>query len=441
MKKKPLPTMAATPQIPDKEAITLERARSLKNWNGYASLAHFIVFMAFFIAFAIALDDEGENALKGIRTSSYVTVPVFQRATQASTSQSGASTNPGYGTEEGRNVSERGIQAIERVPNNNLVLPFLILGFSLITAAFHFVNYLELRQKIRELQTGTGDDDGTVVDGEEEKKEVDRDVNRDPPTADADFGTYGNSVLKNACNHRRWMEYAITATVMVIIVALSFGLREFYALLFIACIVPTVMYMGHLVEKAMNRWAQTTSSENSRTEAARDAWIATGFGWALLFVIFGVLLTSLQDTLTTLDEFRETLKKLGDEETLSDFNDFKGLIIASCCVIIVFYVTFGVVQVVDLVRATPFSFFSWQQKNTGDNDGGNSGLSPLRYLQDQEKRGYTNEKYYCVLSFVSKISLIVLLGWGLFGRSRGNSSSTSSETENSATGEEGNDCD
>lgn len=420
---------------------TLKRAYSLKNWNHNTFWAHLIIFMTFLVAFVVTLSDEGENALKGIRTSSYVTVPVFQRRLKnesgifTSFSSDVSSPDAEYGTDGQRNVTQRGIEAIERVPNNNLVLPFLILGFSLITAIFHFVNFWELRQKLQQLdkkkqipEQKTELEDS--VNEKEEQGNEKKEENQSPRGSRevvTELGTYGNSVLKKACNYRRWLEYAITATVMVIIVALSFGLREFYALLLIACIIPVVMYMGHLVEKAMNRWAQASSekaskgSSDSPEEAKRDAWIATGFGWALLFVIFGILLTSLLDTLKTLDEFRDTLKEMGDEETLSDFNDFKGLIIASCCIIIVFYITFGVVQVVDLIRSTPIRS-PWNKKGTEEDK-----MKVLKYLQDQEKRGYINEKSYCILSFVSKISLIVLLGWGLFGRSRENTESTSEE--------------
>jgi len=348
------------------EGFDKTKLKTLQNWNLACFVVHLvtcIIFVGLFFAEWSSTNDS--SALKGIRTSTFVTVPVFD---------SGALQNSfsDLTVQQRQRMAETsGLKAVQRVADSTLTLPFLIVAFSFITSMFHLWNWLDMKT---------------------DKK--------------FETGEYGQMVLGKACNYRRWLEYAITATVMVIIVALSFGLRELYALILIASVVPAIMYMGHLFEKSMHRWANKVrknqgvedgNSTGSYTDQ-QDAKFSTLLGWVLLFVVFGVLMASLWNAVQTVDEFRKELDERGDEETFSDFGDFKVLIILSGVIILVFYMLFGLVQVID--------FYKCSNSKT--------------YLVDEQKRGCRNEIFYCGLSASSKVLLIVLLGWGLFGRSRNN---------------------
>lgn len=343
-----------------------EKLQSLQKWNLACFLVHLVTCVIFLVLFIVEWSSDNDGALKGIRTAVFVTVPVFD-PDAVPTSLSNLS------VEERQRLAETsGLKAVQKVPDSALTLPLLIVAFSFITSMFHLWNYCDMKAD-KQLETGN----------------------------------YGRMVLGEAGNQRRWLEYAITATVMVIIVALSFGLRELYALLLIASVVPAIMYMGHLVEKSMHRWADSVrqkkpqAASDGKTSSYPDkdaALFSTVLGWVLMSVVFGVLLASLTSAVETVDEFREKLDAQGDEETLSDFGDFKVLIILSGVVILLFYSLFGVVQLIDLCKSAKSETF----------------------LVDEQKRGYNNEKLYCALSASSKVILIVLLGWGLFGRSRNN---------------------
>ena len=58
------------------------------------------------------------------------------------------------------------------------------------------------------------------------------------------------NLVENGNNFIRWVEYSITATIMLILIALTVGVKETSALALIVCESIVVMLMGHLTERA-----------------------------------------------------------------------------------------------------------------------------------------------------------------------------------------------
>jgi len=226
-------------------------------------------------------------------------------------------------------------------------------------------------------------------------------------------GWYAQNI-DNGCNPFRWLEYGITASIMLLIIAFSFGLREFNTLLVIFALNALVMCQGYLVEVLIE------------AERRGAAWVVTVTSW-LAYVAYWVVLAKTAITaagrLTDfLDPPRATpgatpgatpeatpeaaLKKIqgdtpssptggaetGDGTTVEELQDLQTLIIAVLATTFLLFSCFAVVQVVHLAKGKTVKY--------------------ERY-----------EMAYIVLSAVSKTTLISLLFWGLYGRSNSENSS------------------
>lgn len=83
-------------------------------------------------------------------------------------------------------------------------------------------------------------------------------------------------------NWKRWLEYTMTATIMLLVIAMSSGIQSGSTLALIAVCSSTCMILGYISEQ--------TAIHN----ATVSKW-ATGCGWLLLLMAYGVILYRFQE--------------------------------------------------------------------------------------------------------------------------------------------------
>ena len=170
------------------------------------------------------------------------------------------------------------------------------------------------------------------------------------------LGNYHQMVL-NGNNSYRWIEYTVTATLMLEAIALACGVAGLDAQILIAVTCAAAMPMGDLVEKASIRGDNTT------------AYIASGVGWLLIVSSFGVIARNF---------YRAASK--GDE----DGNRPPTFVYFVVGTMALAFASFGVIQLVQITRSKP---------------------DPILF-----------EMVYSIDSMVSKTLLVGLLFGGLAGR-------------------------
>jgi phosphoglycerol transferase MdoB-like AlkP superfamily enzyme len=168
-----------------------------------------------------------------------------------------------------------------------------------------------------------------------------------------------NGMISKGNNWARWWEYGISSTLMIAIIALSLGVRDFDTVITLCLVNFVVMRMGDLVEKALG-----AKGQGARTYACIAPTI---MAWILFVVVWYNL------TMT----FSRTAKKSG--ETLPAF------VPAIYGIMFVLFGCFGVVQAVQVAG---------------------------------KAKEYRNvETAYVILSFVAKTLLSFLVVSGLVARS------------------------
>lgn len=83
-----------------------------------------------------------------------------------------------------------------------------------------------------------------------------------------------NVLVDDKNNYVRWIEYAVTATLMVVVINIITGNKDFITILLSALVNVCVMACGYVVDHCMKN--------NDRSTAA----IVTGLGWALMAIEF-----------------------------------------------------------------------------------------------------------------------------------------------------------
>ena len=179
------------------------------------------------------------------------------------------------------------------------------------------------------------------------------------------FGTglYLNAI-KNNNNYFRWMEYAISATIMIVIINLISGVKSLDANILSAISAMMVMLQGNSVEVSLKQ----KHYSGSKKKPNRDYIIPTVTGWVLLTGIFAIIIKN----------FFQRISEVKD----AGFNIpswIPGVIFPT----ILWYVSFGIVQLVQISK------------------GG-----------DYRKYEYT----YLILSLLSKAFLGIYLAFGLTQR-------------------------
>ena len=171
-------------------------------------------------------------------------------------------------------------------------------------------------------------------------------------------------------NSIRWFEYAVTATIMLLVIALSSRVFGVESLIFIAASSVGLMLLGDVVEKSLRR------SVKGDGLGRRNAITCTFIGWFLMLTIFGVIFKNFGQAVST------------------ENSKVPGFVYAVVIVMFLLFATFGFIQIYDVViRSKPKENF------------------------DSVTHGYKLEKIYTTNSMIAKTLLVLLLLGGLAGRS------------------------
>lgn len=171
-------------------------------------------------------------------------------------------------------------------------------------------------------------------------------------------GWYARGVTRGS-QRLRWIEYAITATLMIVAVSLMSGLNTAPVLLAIIGLNIALMLQGTNVEEELARFGRVTHVAKS----------STFVGWLAAIILIVLVVTQFA-------------KSISDSKNLgSDVPSWVYLVIIPS---ILFYTSFGAVQLAQVMRPrTPYRKFEW---------------------------------WYMVLSFVSKAFLAIWVAIGLLQR-------------------------
>ena len=186
--------------------------------------------------------------------------------------------------------------------------------------------------------------------------------------------------LGSGTNPFRWIEYSITASIMFYIVLASLGMRDFNAILVAIPLCSIIMILGLFIEEYAHK-----SSKKDRYRALG----LTAVAWLGFVALWSVLVTSFTRAIDGIEKARNPSGELS-----SDMEEFKTFLWLGFVIILAFYVSFGV----------------WQTGNMFKTAG-----------------AYSREIGYISLSFCSKVLLVGLLFWGLYGRSSAESETDSQE--------------
>lgn len=171
---------------------------------------------------------------------------------------------------------------------------------------------------------------------------------------------YEEQVYVQKTNLFRWIEYAITATLMMRVIASSAGVYDVGTMSLITAGTIVIMLCGYVVEKSL------------AMKVGSIAYTTTFFAWLLEIVIFVIVFTSFS---SVMNGFNNS----SDKEKVPSF------IYAILFTQLVFYSSFGIVQLTQVIKFA---------KNNVDFD-------------------YSNyEVVYLILSFASKFVLGSLVAYG-----------------------------
>jgi len=182
------------------------------------------------------------------------------------------------------------------------------------------------------------------------------------------IGGLYNNMISNKNNFIRWIEYSITATIMINIVARSAGVSNEDTLLLTNLATAAVMLQGQTIELALKEKPSSTKIQ--------QLIIYNIVGWGLMLGVFGIIISKFQQTI---DDIKAA--------TCVNIPDFVRNVIWSQ---FIFYMLFG----------------AWQ-------------LYQIFTVYKNPDYDYTKfEIGYNVLSLLSKTTLGSVLGFGIDQSSR-----------------------
>lgn len=165
-----------------------------------------------------------------------------------------------------------------------------------------------------------------------------------------------NNELSQGFNRFRWLEYSITATIMIFVLAIISGTKELYSAFQLCAITIALMSLGFFLEQ---------------TDKLQVKIISLLIGWFLLTVTFGVLMSRLQ---LNLDQVNKNVP----DRKIPDWIKFVLL------PMLIWWASFGVVGF----------------------------LQTLNYKK-QNYTFLTYEKWYILLSFLSKLFMGYYISFGV----------------------------
>lgn len=176
------------------------------------------------------------------------------------------------------------------------------------------------------------------------------------------FGWFGyNKMIQRKNNSLRWIEYSITATIMIIVICLCSGTVELNAQVLIAVMIASCMILGDVVEKTLG---------------TRVATICTIVGWLLLIGAWSIIIKNYEFVAHGLD-----VPNCPDKEIKPP--SFVAYLVI---ILFLFYSSFGFVQLYQLFR--PKTLYK-KIENT-----------------------------YAYLSVFSKSALVIIILYGVLARSQ-----------------------
>ena len=161
------------------------------------------------------------------------------------------------------------------------------------------------------------------------------------------------SEIKQGFNRFRWLEYSITATLMIFVLSIISGVKEYYSVFELCAISISLMMLGYFLEQ---------------TNKFQVKLVSIFLGWFLLFVTFSVLISSL-------------IKNVSDAEDTG--KGIPGWIKFVLFPMLLWWMSFGVVSI-------------------------------FQVLYQKRKTSFiTYEKWYILLSFLSKLFMGYYIAFGL----------------------------
>ena len=182
-------------------------------------------------------------------------------------------------------------------------------------------------------------------------------------------------------NQFRWLEYGITATLMVLLIALNAGVQTIEALIPILIATAVMQGCGYIVEAELAKPIPNY----------KVALMATVCGWALLLAVFVPILYGY---LTALDDFEKQYVN-SDGQPLKDSSG-RDITIPSFVPFIIFFQLLG------------FALFGLTQLNQYRRRKASG--------EDMKAPFQQSEKTYIILSLVTKLLLAGGIGWGVIAR-------------------------
>ncbi len=142
---------------------------------------------------------------------------------------------------------------------------------------------------------------------------------------------YYESAIDEKSNPLRWIEYSITATIMIVIMALSATVQNLQVLKDLVTITVVIMLLGMVIEKL------------TRDGSYELAKVVTVLAWLLQIHVFMTIGTRFVSTIKSVN------KKIEEDSGLEGIPDFVYAILVSQ---LVFYSSFGIIQGVYLWKSS-----------------------------------------------------------------------------------------
>ena len=126
-------------------------------------------------------------------------------------------------------------------------------------------------------------------------------------------GLYKNAVLGYGWNPFRWIEYSLTAGIMIYLIAIVAGAKESSNALVAALLVPGLMLQGLTVERELHQnalasWASRKTQQKPNIDAVLvwanfiPAWIFFGIKWYIIWNAYFELKRQLENDGKTIDK-------------------------------------------------------------------------------------------------------------------------------------------
>ncbi len=188
------------------------------------------------------------------------------------------------------------------------------------------------------------------------------------------MGERYNEMIENKNNFLRWIEYSISATLMIRIIALQCGIRDDNTLTAITMSTVGIMLQGQIVESAL------ASGHELDSNGKMVVFVATIVGWLLMVTNFYMIVRQYINLADDINLFG--CPGVG----------IPSFVLALVVTQLIFYSTFGFIQIYQIYKRL---------------------YNPKEY--DYKKI----ETMYIVDSLLSKVTLGAILGYSVIGANKG----------------------